>query len=75
MVALLLLCYKIGQIDRTTADKTFSQIYDYYTSLDNFHSRLCLIFLKYCKEKKLLSTVLIQMIGLLIDASSDKWIS
>ncbi len=73
MVALLLHCYKIKQIDRTIADKTFSQINDYYTSLDNSHSRLCLIFLKYCKENNVLSIILQQMIGLLIDASYDKY--
>jgi len=72
MVAFLLLCNRT-KIDKETGKEVVYQIYDYYNSLNNSHSKFCLIFLKHCKINNYFDIVLNYMIDILLDASVDKY--
>jgi len=72
MVGLLLLCDKIKNIDTQTYDMVYSQIYDFYNSLKNSHSKTCLVFFDYCKEEEKFNVVLNYLIKLLFTASNNK---
>jgi hypothetical protein len=73
MVAFLLLCDKIKQIDKGTANKLFNQVCDFYNSFNNSQAKFCLIFIEHCRiNGKLLTIVLNYMIDLLLYASNDK---
>ena len=71
VIAFLLKCAKNKLIDTTTTEQVYNQIYDFYNSLGNSHSIMCLIFLAHCRHNNELTFILKYVIGLLFNASSD----
>jgi hypothetical protein len=71
IIAFLLLWDKNKTIDRETTEKVLDQLCDFYNSLHNSHAYFCLIFLRHCKQNKVLSFVLRYLINLFFDSSTN----